>query len=127
MAAYTKNTFVIDASFVLAFLLDESNVEVESFFEKQALGEVHLIAPSLLKYEIGNCLRTKLLRKQLKKATAQKIYRSFLTIKIEEKTPNFSQVLDFALERKLTFYGASYLYLAKKNRVNLLSLDHSLK
>ena len=61
-----KNTFVIDASFVLAFLLDENNVEVESIFKKQARGEINFIAPSILKYEVGNSLRTKLLRKKLK-------------------------------------------------------------
>ena len=77
MAANTNNIFVIDASFVLAFLLDEGNVEVESIFEKQARGEIRFIAPSLLKYEVGNSLRTKLMRKKLKKEKAQKLYQSF--------------------------------------------------
>lgn len=122
-----KNIFVIDASFVLAFLLDEGNVEVESIFEKQALGEVRFIAPTLLKYEVGNCLRTKLLRKKLKKERAKKLYQFFLAIKIEEVSPNFDYVLNLALEKNLTYYDASYLYLSKINKISLLTLDNSLK
>lgn len=122
-----KNTFVVDASFVLAFLLDENNIEVESIFKKQALGKVYFIAPSILKYEVGNSLRTKLLRKKLKKDRVGKIYQSFLAINIKEETINFYDVLDLALEKNISFYDASYLYLAKSKKINLLSLDHSLK
>lgn len=127
MAVNIKHIFVIDASFVLDFLFDEGNVEVESIFEKQARGEIHFIAPLLLKYEVGNSLRTKLLRKKLKKEKAQKLYQSFLAIKIQEENLNFYDVLNLALEKNLTFYDASYLYLARSNHVSLLTLDHSLK
>ncbi len=127
MAVDIKNIFVIDTSFVLAFLLDEGNIEVESIFEKQALGEIYFVAPSILKYEVGNCLRTKLLRKKIKKERAQKLYQLFLTIKIEEENPDFYYVLNLALEKNLTFYDASYLYLAQKNKVSLLTLNHLLK
>ncbi len=127
MAANTNNIFVIDASFVLAFLLDEGNVEVESIFEKQARGEIRFIAPSLLKYEVGNSLRTKLMRKKLKKEKAQKLYQSFLAMKTQEGSIDFYHVLHLALEKNLTFYDASYLYLARSNHVSLLTLDHSLK
>ncbi|VVA44218.1 conserved hypothetical protein [Candidatus Roizmanbacteria bacterium] len=122
-----KNTFVIDASFVLAFLLDEHNTRVESIFKKQARREINFIAPSILKYEVGNSLRTKLLRKKLKKERAQKLYQSFLAINIKEEALDFYDVLGVALEKNLSFYDASYLYLAKNNKISLLSLDHSLK
>lgn len=127
MVANTNNIFVIDASFVLAFLLDEGNVEVESIFEKQARGEIRFIAPSLLKYEVGNSLRTKLMRKKLKKEKAQKLYQSFLAIKTQEESIDFYHVLHLALEKNLTFYDASYLYLARSSHIPLLTLDHSLK
>lgn len=127
MNADIKSIFVIDASFVLTFLLDEGNIEVESIFEKQALGEIHFIAPSLLKYEVGNCLRTKFLRKKLKKEKAQKLYQFFLAIKVKEENLDFYQVLNLALEENLSFYDASYLSLALSNRVRLLTLDTKLK
>lgn len=127
MAENINKLFVVDASFVLAFLLDEGNVEVESIFKKQALEEIHFIAPSLLRYEVGNSLRTKLLRKKMEKERAKKIYEFFLAINIKEENPDFYSVLKLAFEKNLSFYDASYLYLAQSNKIRLLSLDHSLK
>ena len=127
MAENINNVFVINASFVLAYLLDENNTAIDSIFEKQVKGEIYFISPSLLKYEVGNTLRTKLMRKKIKKEEAQRLYRSFLAINIKEELLDFHDVLDLALEKNLSFYDASYLYLAKSKKVNLLSLDHSLK
>lgn len=127
MAENINNIFVIDASFFLAYLLDEENREIDSIFEKRAKGEIFFISPSLLKYEVGNTLRTKLMRKKIKKGEAQKLYQFFLTINIKEEAINFHDVLNLALEKNLSFYDASYLYLAKSKKVKLLTLDHSLK
>src|SRR3989339_878140 len=127
MAENINNIFVIDASFVLAYLLDEDNVMIDSIFEKQVKREIYFISPSLLKYEVGNTLRTKLMRKKIKKEEAQRLYRSFLAINIKEELLDFHDVLDLALEKNLSFYDASYLYLAKSKKIDLLTLDHSLK
>ena len=72
MAENINNVFVIDASFVLAYLLDEDNTTIDSIFEKQVKGEIYFISPSLLKYEVGNTLRTKLMRKKIKKEDEKK-------------------------------------------------------
>jgi len=127
MAENINNVFVIDASFVLAYLLDEDNTTIDSIFEKQVKGEIYFISPSLLKYEVGNTLRTKLMRKKIKKEEAQRLYRSFLAINIKEELLDFHDVLDLALEKNLSFYDASYLYLSKSKEIKLLTLDHSLK
>jgi len=127
MAENINNVFVIDASFVLAYLLDEDNTTIDSIFEKQVKGEIYFISPSLLKYEVGNTLRTKLMRKKIKKEEAQRLYRSFLAINIKEELLDFHDVLDLALEKNLSFYDAPYLYLAKSKKIDLLTLDHSLK
>ena len=127
MAENINNVFVIDASFVLAYLLDEDNTTIDSIFEKQVKGEINFIAPSILKYEVGNTLRTKLMRKKIKKEEAQRLYRSFLAINIKEELLDFHDVLDLALEKNLSFYDASYLYLAKSKKIDLLTLDHLLK
>lgn len=127
MAENINNVFVIDASFVLAYLLDEDDIMVDSIFEKQVKGEIYFISPSLLKYEVGNTLRTKLMRKKIKKEESQRLYQSFLSINIKEEPLDFHAVLNLALNKKLSFYDASYLYLAKSKKVDLLTLDHSLK
>ncbi len=127
MVENINNVFVIDASYVLAYLLDENNTTIDTIFEKQIKGEIYFISPTLLKYEVGNTLRTKLMRKKIKKEEAKKLYRFFLAINIKEETLDFHDVLGLALEKNLSFYDASYLYLAKSKKINLLSLDHSLK
>ena len=127
MAENINNIFVIDASFVLSYLLDEDNTTIDSIFEKQVKGEIYFISPSILKYEVGNALRTRLMRKKIKKAEAQRLYRFFLSINIKEEPLNFYDVLDLTFKKNLSFYDASYLYLAKSKGVKLLTLDHSLK
>ena len=48
MVENTKYLFVVDSSFVLAFLLDEGNTEVELIFEKHAKHEVKFISAGFL-------------------------------------------------------------------------------
>ena len=127
MVGNTKKSFIIDASFVLSFLLDETNVEVESFFKKYAQGEINFIAPSLIKYEVGNGLRTKVMRKQLKKDEAEKLYDYFLGLEIQEENSDFNQILDLAIKKNLSFYDASYISLAKDLSLQILSLDRDLR
>jgi len=127
MVENIKKPVVVDASFVLAFLLDEGNVEVENIFKDHALGKLTLFAPSLLKYEVGNSLRTRVLRKKLKKEAAQQMYQLFLKLKIIERNPDYYQILRFALAKNLTFYDASYAVLARKLSAKLLTLDKILK
>ena len=127
MAENTKNFFVIDASFVLSFLLDEANLEVESFFKKYAQGKIYFIAPPLLKYEVGNSLRTRVMRGKLAREKAKKLYLYFLKFKIQEEEGNFQKILDLAIKNNFSFYDASYAFLAKNLSLKILTLDKDLK
>ena len=123
MADVIKNVYVIDASFLLAFLLDEENIEVNSQFERYASGEIVFIVPTLIKYEVGNSLRTQFLRKKLAKGKAKKLYQAFLEMKIKEEKLDFADVLRVALEKNMSFYDASYHCLAQRLNLPLLTLD----
>jgi len=127
MVENIKNIFVIDASYILAFLLKENNFEVNEMMKQYKVRYINLISTTLLKFEVCNTLKTAVLRKRVNKSDAQKLLQTFLEFDIAEEKIDYLQVLKLALSRKISFYDASYLYLAKSNKINLLTLDHSLK
>jgi len=127
MVENIKNIFVIDASYILAFLLKENNFEVNEMMKQYKVRYINLISTTLLKFEVCNTLKTAVLRKRVNKSDAQKLLQTFLEFDIAEEKIDYLQVLKLALSRKISFYDASYLYLARSNKINLLTLDHSLK
>jgi len=121
-----KTYYVIDASFVLSFLLSEGVSEVNNIFRQHAASEIVFISPTLLKYEVGNGLKSKALRKKIVKERANELYDRFLKLKIEEQELDYHEVLRVALSKNLSFYDASYLTLAKNLSAKLLTLDRVL-
>ncbi len=126
MAGDLKKTYVIDASFALAFLLSEKNLEVDKVFSEYKNNKFVLISNDLLNYEVGNALRTAVLRKRLNNKKAQELFQAFVAFEIKEENVDFLATLGLAVNRKISFYDASYLYLAKKLKTKLLTLDSSL-
>ena len=127
-----KHIFVVDASYILAFLLKENNFEVNEMMKQYKVRQINLISTTLLTFEVSNTLRTAVLRKRINMLQAQKLLQAFLEFDIVEEKVDYLQVLKLALEKNLTFYDASYLYLARSNHVPLLTfplltLDNSLK
>jgi len=122
-----KEVFVIDASYLLAFLLNENNYEVNKLMEKYQAKQINLISTFLFKFEVSNALKTAVLRKRINKLKARELLSAFLEFDIVEEKVDYLQVLKLALLKKISFYDASYLFLAKKYKITLLSLDHSLK
>lgn len=127
MGENIKKIFVIDASYLMAFLLNESNFEINELMKQYKNRQIHLISSTLLTFEVGNTLRTAVLRKRMSKSQAQNVLQAFLEFDIVEEKSDYIKVLQLALSKGLTFYDASYLYLAKKNKVPLLTLDAKLK
>jgi len=126
MDTNSKETFVIDASFMMAFLLNEKESEVKNIFFRYAANEIQLIAPVILKYEVGNSLRTQILRKRLTQNEARKFYLLFLKLKIEECEIDYLETIHIALSKNITFYDASYLNVSKRHSAKLLTLDKEL-
>lgn len=127
MAVNISNTGVIDASFLLAFLFpDETKSIVEEVFTHYQNHQIHFIAPTLLKYEVLAAIRSSVLKKRISATIAHKLAKSFLEMDIEYHEISFESTLSLALEKNLTVYDASYLYLAKKEKITLFTLDSSL-
>ena len=75
---------VIDSSFVLSYLFaDKKRIEVDDVFIRYENGEINLIAPSLIQFEIANGLRSAVLRKRISSRHAIQLLRIFLQLDIE--------------------------------------------
>lgn len=120
--------FVIDSSFILAKLFpDEPTTKVaEEYFNNFSRGSTTFTAPILLKYEIGNALKTGVIRKRISKKKAKRTLEEFLTWPILYVNLDFTGTLNLAIDKNLSYYDASYLYLAKSNNLQLLTLDRKL-
>ena len=127
MPAGNIKTYIIDASFVLAYLLPDENVEVvNKVFEEYAQGRTGFISSPLLAYEVINSLR-EAARKRIEEDQALALTIEFLKIDITYQTIDFEQLLKLSIKNGLSAYDASYLYLAQKEKAKLLSLDEKLK
>jgi len=128
MKAEPSTKFIIDASFVLSFLLpDENKTEVINIFDRYTQGKIKLSAPDLLSYEIINGLKGAILRKRITIKDATYLIDQFLDFEITLSNVDLSLVLSMATERNLSVYDASYLYLSQKEGAELLTLDSKLK
>ena len=120
-------SFIVDASFVLSYLLpDEKNEYVKEFFSDYQKRKVDFVSINLLPYEVINGLKSAIIQKRISIAKAKLLIKElskldFVLEKIEE-----IEVLALSISYKISVYDASYLWLAKDKRLKLLSLDENL-
>ena len=123
-----KNTFVVDTSFILAYLLpDESGRRVEEMFSKFEENKINFVAPYLLAFEIMNGLRSATMQKRQSIDVAEHLLDSFLNMGILFEKVNEKEVFRFAIRNSITAYDASYVWLAKSKKLELLTLDEKLE
>lgn len=123
-----KNTFVLDTSFVLAYLLpDEKERSVEKMFSKFEENKIGFIAPYLLAYETINGLRSAVVQKRQSPKSAQLLLDAFLNMGILFEKVNEREVFRLALKDNISAYDASYVLLAKSKKTRLLTLDERLE
>ena len=128
MAGNTKKTFVVDASFVLAFLMpDENHLEIDPIFNQFKASLIDLSASPVLPFEVTNGLKSALMKKRITKDYCLNRIDEFFNYQIEIREVNFREVFLLAGKYNLTTYDASYLWLNKKFDAPLLTLDQKLK
>jgi predicted nucleic acid-binding protein len=113
---------VVDASAILAVLLDEPESELVS----RRLDGHDLAAPLLLVFEVLNTCAVKTKKYPAKRDTFVRALQAFrrFDVFLEEIDPE--EVFDLALRHKLTGYDASYLWLSKQMDAELVTLDAEL-
>ena len=129
MAENTNSSiYVVDASYILAGLLpDEHSDEVDKIFGHFAMGEILFESTYLLPFEIANAISLAVRRKRIKSGQAEKFIESFLNWNIKLDGVQFKEVLKVSLDKGITVYDASYLWLSRNKKVKLLTLDEKLQ
>lgn len=128
MAENTK-TFVVDTSAILALLLpDEKNSEkAKKLLKIIVSGKNRLFAPKLLEFEVGNALKSAFLSKRIVYESLEKLIDNFKRIPIVFIDINTKETMELAVKLGISFYDASYIYLAKFKKCKLLTVDHCLE
>lgn len=120
-------SYALDASFVLSFLLPDEHIQkVDEIFRRFIEGGITLYAPALLPFEVLNGLTIAVSRKRLKKDQARDLGKTFLQWDIRYEVLPLDSVFELAMDKNLTVYDASYVVLAAKQRIPLLTLDKSI-
>ncbi len=113
---------IVDTSAVAAILFGEP--EAEAIAER--LTDARLAAPSLLDYELANVCLTKIRRQPAQREALRAALRLAQRLKVEIVAVDQAATLDLAEATGLTAYDASYLWLARSLRGELVTLDRKL-
>ena len=113
---------VVDASAAAAVLYNEP----ESAAVVRRLEGARLIAPAILAFELSNVCLVKCRRDPDQRSLLLAWFRSRARLGVREVAIDHDDVLDLALSTGLTFYDASYLWLARRLGAELVTLDKAL-
>ena len=113
---------VIDASALLAVLLDEPEREMIVESTKGA----SLVAPASLVYEDGNALSSLMRRQSLSIAESITVYHAFVRISIRLIEPDMQAAILVSGEESIYAYDAYFIVCAERMGIPLLTLDRKL-
>ena len=121
---------VIDASVVLKwYLADEQHGEKAlGLLNKYISNELHILAPSLLEYEVINALVIARKRGRIEEETLLSAIDGFLGLGIELKNLSMfsTRVLHYCKVYNTSAYDASYLALAEEDGIPLITSDRGM-
>lgn len=114
---------LIDANIFLAVILNEP--EKKKIIELSK--NIDLISPEILPYEIGNALSAMLKKNRLYKNQLIDCYRIFNKIPIRLISVDIEKALEIASDNNIYAYDAYYLEIAKRLKINIMTLDLQMK
>ena len=122
------NLHIVDASYVLSFLLvDEGTKEVDDFFRSYVDGTIRLLSSEILSLEVLNALLAAHARKRISEKQVKELSEKFWALAIPLERSGDANCLTVAFKYSLTAYDASYLVLAKRSGAILHTHDKALK
>lgn len=114
---------VVDASAVLAVVLDEEERDVILEVTENAT----LLSPAVVRFEIGNALIAMYRRDRIEERTVREAWNSAEEVPIQLVPVNVEDSLEVALEHGIYAYDAYYLNSAVAYRRPLLTLDRNMR
>jgi predicted nucleic acid-binding protein len=123
-------SIVVDASVVLKwFLADEDRGKSAlELFEKLLAGELRLVAPTLLEFEIANGLAMAARRGRLGRDTARAAIQGFLDLEIDmvDFSHYYGRMFEIADTYDLSAYDAAYVAVAAETGFEMITADREL-
>lgn len=120
-------SIVVDASVVVKWYITEKySEEALKIRDRHVNGEIQLLAPTLLPYEVINALKYSNLytENELKLAATSLLNYGIslhpVTVKYAEK------IVEIAVENNITVYDASYIALSVINNTRMITADEKL-
>lgn len=117
-----EKKIVVDASVVLAVILDEPEKPVLIAETEGAT----LLAPGCLSWEVGNAFSAILKRKRMDFESVSKGLAIFDMIPVQEMEVSLGDALALCNQHEIYAYDAYYLQLAKRSSLPLLTLDRRM-
>lgn len=119
---------VIDASVVLRgfFPDEEGQAAAQSLIQAYVQGEISLVAPTLLPYEVTNALLQAIRRGRLSLETGQEVLRTFRELGIPTAEVSWQQALELGHMYNCSAYDGAYLALAEERGTQLVTGDRRL-
>jgi len=120
---------VLDCSFFLSNIFpDEENPLVSEVFGSIERAKLTAIAPNLFLYETYNGLITAVNRKRIKKAQVPEYLKLIIMAPVTFVESGLPEtIITIAFSHKLSYYDATYLELALRRKVPLVTLDEKLR
>ncbi len=123
-------TVVIDASVALSWLLPDEQIaeRANRLYSRYVSGDIDLVAPVLLMYEVVNGIRSAILRKRLRSNRAEEAMLHFkeLGIRLENQDKDIDRIFRMARKLRISAYDAAYIALARKFKATLYTADSHL-
>ena len=119
--------FVLDASIVACWAFaDEDHPVADLALERVRTDEARV--PALWWFEVRNILIVNERRKRLMESDTALFLRQLARLRLSvDRSPDETEVLMLARQHRLSVYDASYLELARRDRVSLATLDKELR
>jgi predicted nucleic acid-binding protein len=115
---------IIDASVILcAFFPDEAQPQAQRLVRDHIAGRLHLMAPSLLPYELANAVWLAERRGRIDRPQADQILETIDGLDIDILEVGWVEMMPFARQYQRTAYDAAYLGLAQAQGQPLITAD----
>ncbi len=124
----TQPAAVVDASVVLKWRLDDERDirQAVALRDRHASGDIALIAPSLMSYEVVNGLVVASRKGRISPKQATEAVEDLLALGLELVEVNPVEVLALGLRYNIAAYDAAYVALAESEDCDLWTGDRTL-
>jgi predicted nucleic acid-binding protein len=119
--------FVLDSSVIgKLFISEDYSDEAVEIIDRSHTGDIELLASELVVYEVGNIIYKNLLNR---KSNGRKYIEQFYNLNINLIPINQKMacdVIDLAVEKKITYYDSVHVNLARSHKTVLVTEDKEL-